>query len=70
MGNEMRPALHSEKETGEQTERLPFDRKKNKNLFILEETLYMDKIEEHLLGIHLHLEVHILSGTCAHGSHR
>ncbi|MDI9615546.1 hypothetical protein [Methanothermobacter sp.] len=70
MNGEIRAALPSAKETGEPTERLPFDRKNDNRLFILEETLYMDTIEEHLLGIHLHLEVHILSGTCTHGSHR
>lgn len=70
MNSEIRAALSSAKETGEPTERLLFDRKNDIRLFILEETLYMDTIEEHLLGIHLHLEVHILSGTGAHGSHR
>ncbi|MDI9618893.1 hypothetical protein [Methanothermobacter sp.] len=70
MNSEIRAAPPSAKETGELTKKLPLDRKKNKHLFILEEILYMDTIEEHPLGIHLHLEVHILSGTCAHGSHR
>ena len=70
MNSEIRAALPSEKETGEPTENLLFDRKNDIRLFILEETLYMDTIEEHLLGIHLHLQVHILSGTGAHGSHR
>ncbi|GEM_PF-2589402 len=60
MNSEIRAALPSEKETGEPTENLLFDRKNDIRLFILEETLYMDTIEEHLLGIHLHLEVHIL----------
>ncbi len=66
----MRPPLPSEKETGELTIKQFSDRKNDKHLFILDETLYMDTIEEYLFRIHLNLEVHILSGTGAHGSHR